>query len=220
MSDNDNDIDGLLLRLSDPHHSRHRDALTSLVAERDRLKEELERERLRLAACGVVAMSNTRETAKENRQVSDEYRSASFDDVCAAVDREMALRERVAELEAHKSVSVRLLLAERNALKQRVADLESQNPSDCEVLQAVMMNREAELRVTCSALAGIYSNPNGVGDPVRNGQIAAAAAKAALDALSQPRAWSTCDPVRDLCGDRDSDLDGAALAEMRKGEQP
>jgi hypothetical protein len=37
MSDNDNDIDGLLLRLSDPHHSRHRDALTALVAERDAL---------------------------------------------------------------------------------------------------------------------------------------------------------------------------------------
>ena len=112
------------------------------------------------------------------------------------------------------------LVAERDALKRRVEKLESQNPSEGEILQAMMMNREAELRVTCSALAGIYSNPNGVGDPVRNGQIAAAAAKAALDALSQPRAWSTCDPVRDLCGDRDSDLDGAALAEMRKGEQP
>ena len=110
------------------------------------------------------------------------------------------------------------LLEERNALRERVAELESQNPSDCEVIQAVMMNREAELRLVCSALAGIYSNPNGVGDPVRNGQTAAAAAKAALDALRQPRAWSTCDPVRDLCGDRDSDLDGEALAKMRKGE--
>lgn len=108
--------------------------------------------------------------------------------------------------------------AERIRLKQRVAELVAQNPSDGEIVQAVMMNREAELRVVCSALAGIYSNPNGVGDPVRNGQIAAAAAKAALDALSQPRAWSTCDPVRDLCGDRDSDLDGEALAAMRKGE--
>ena len=66
----------------------------------DALRIELERERMRLAACGVFAMSNTRETVKVNRQVRDEYRSASLDDVCAAVDREMALRERVAELEA------------------------------------------------------------------------------------------------------------------------
>jgi ferritin-like metal-binding protein YciE len=116
-----------------------------------------------------------------------------------------------------KHAALTALVAERDGLRKRVAELEAQNPSDCEVLQAVMMNREAELRVTCSALAGIYSNPNGVGDPVRNGQIAAAAAKAALDALSQPRAWSTCDPVRDLCGDRESDLDGEALAAMRKG---
>lgn len=76
------------------------DALSELVAERNQLKDELERERMRLAACGVAAMSNTRETAKLNRQVHDEYRSASLDDVCAAVDREMALRERVADLEA------------------------------------------------------------------------------------------------------------------------
>ena len=109
------------------------------------------------------------------------------------------------------------LVAERYRLGKRVAELEAQNPSDGEVLQAIMMNREAELRLVCSALAGIYSNPNGVGDPVLNGQTAAAAAKAALDALSQPRAWRTCDPVRDLCGDPDSDLDGEALAAMRKG---
>jgi cobalamin biosynthesis Mg chelatase CobN len=77
------------------------------------------------------------------------------------------------------------LVAERDALKRRVEKLESQNPSEGEILQAMMMNREAELRVTCSALAGIYSSPNGAGDPVRNGQIAAAAGKAALAALRE-----------------------------------
>jgi hypothetical protein len=138
--------------------------------------------------------------------------------IAALVAERDELKARVENLKAVNGTYASIV-SERDALKQRVAELEAQNPSDCEVLQAVMMNREAELRVTCSALAGIYSNPNGVGDPVRNGQIAAAAAKAALDALSQPRAWSTCDPVRDLCGDRESDLDGEALAAMRKGVQ-
>lgn len=137
----------------------------------------------------------------------------------ALVAERNALKQRVAELESHKSISVRLLIEERNALRERVAELESQNPSDREVLDASMMNREAELRVICSALAGIYSNPNRVHDPVVNGKTAAAAAKAALDALAElrPREWRTSDPVRDLCGDRDSDLDGEALAAMRKG---
>lgn len=76
------------------------DALSELVAERNQLRDELERERLRLAACGVVAMSNTRETAERNRECHKSYKSASFNDVCAAVDREMALRERVAVLES------------------------------------------------------------------------------------------------------------------------
>ena len=79
---------------------RLRAEVARVTAERDALRIELERERMRLSACGVVAMSNTRQTAEENRQVSDEYKSASFDEVCAAVDREMALRERVAEIEA------------------------------------------------------------------------------------------------------------------------
>lgn len=56
------------------------------------LKEELETERVRLAACGVVAMANTLETAAKWREMRPEYRSASCDDVAKAVDREMALR--------------------------------------------------------------------------------------------------------------------------------
>lgn len=143
--------------------------------------------------------------------------SKKFEELDAAIKERDALKKRVAELQQVNITAVSII-SQRDALKQRVAELESQNPSDCEVIQAVMMNREAELRLVCSALAGIYSNPNGVGDPVRNGQTAAAAAKAALDALRQPRAWSTCDPVRDLCSDPDSDLDGEALAAMRKGD--
>ena len=75
--------------------------ITTLLADRDEreaaLRAELERERLRLVACGVVAMANTPKSAAKAREMHEQYRSASCDDVAAAVDREMALR---AEVEA------------------------------------------------------------------------------------------------------------------------
>ena len=110
------------------------------------------------------------------------------------------------------------VVAERDRLKRRVAELEKEQiPSEIDIIQMDLMNRDAELRLACSALTGIYAHLNRVDDPVRNGQSAAAAAKAALDALRPPRTWRTCDAVRELCGDPDSDLDGEALAAMRKG---
>ncbi|MEN6425981.1 MAG: hypothetical protein ABFE13_11495 [Phycisphaerales bacterium] len=57
------------------------------------LIEELETERLRLSACGIVAMANTPESAKKARDLKEEYRSASLGDVERAVDRGMALIE-------------------------------------------------------------------------------------------------------------------------------
>lgn len=64
------------------------------------LEADLERERIRLAACGVVAGANTRDSAREARQMLPEYRSASLCDVERAVDREMAERERRKAAEA------------------------------------------------------------------------------------------------------------------------
>jgi len=63
-----------------------------LQAKLDDANAELERERMRLAACGVVADANTPESAKKWRNMRDEYRSASCDGVARAVDREMRLR--------------------------------------------------------------------------------------------------------------------------------
>jgi len=80
-----------------------------LTRERDEARAELERERLRLAACGVVAMSNTPESAARNREMHVEYRSASCDDVARAVDREMALR-------AERDALAKLLLRAGDAL--------------------------------------------------------------------------------------------------------
>lgn len=103
----DNDIASLKAHIAEleARCKAQHEVMTDMVAERNALKDELERERIRLAACGVVAISNTRETAKENREVSNEYKSSSFDQVCAAVDREMALRERIEELESHPPAS-------------------------------------------------------------------------------------------------------------------
>ncbi len=81
-------------------------AVLSLI---DRLKNseaELERERMRLAACGVVAMADTPESAAKAQEMRDEYRSASCDDVARRVDECMTLR------------------AERDALAALVSDLD------------------------------------------------------------------------------------------------
>lgn len=56
-------------------------------------REELELERMRLAACGIAAMSNTENTVAQRITRDNPYWSASYGDVCATVDREMAMRE-------------------------------------------------------------------------------------------------------------------------------
>jgi hypothetical protein len=54
---------------------------------------ELERERMRLVACGVVAMADTPDSAAKARDMHPDYRSASCDDVARRVDECMALRK-------------------------------------------------------------------------------------------------------------------------------
>ena len=71
---------------------------------------ELERERMRLAACGVVAMADTPESAQKARDMKEEYRSASCEDVARRVDECMALR------------------AERDALAAELKALREQEP--------------------------------------------------------------------------------------------
>lgn len=61
------------------------------------LRGELERERVRLAVCGVVAMADTPESAAKTRDVHPDYRSASLDDVARMVDQLMACRAELAE---------------------------------------------------------------------------------------------------------------------------
>lgn len=82
------------------------DGVLSLIDRLKKAEAELERERMRLAACGVVAMADTPESAAKAREMRDEYRSASCDDVARRVDECMTLR------------------AERDALAALVSDLD------------------------------------------------------------------------------------------------
>jgi hypothetical protein len=66
--------------------------ISTLMRENRVLRETLEGERLRLAACGVAAMQNTPALVADRIGPEHPYYSASYGDVCRAVDREMALR--------------------------------------------------------------------------------------------------------------------------------
>jgi hypothetical protein len=57
------------------------------------LDAELERERIRLAACGVIAMADTPDSATAARDIAPEYQSASAQDVARMVDELMRLRQ-------------------------------------------------------------------------------------------------------------------------------
>lgn len=65
------------------------DLVEARVAE---LESALERERMRLVACGVIAMANTPESAAKARDMHPDYWSESAADVARAVDAEMAAR--------------------------------------------------------------------------------------------------------------------------------
>lgn len=101
----------------------------------DKLRADLDRERMRLAACGVVAMANTPESAKTARDMLPEYRSASCDDVARMVDKQMELRAAVTALaevaqverthHATKLLDVRLYGWTNAALEVRIARLDA-----------------------------------------------------------------------------------------------
>ena len=73
--------------------------------ENDELRAELETERMRLAACGVVAFANTPDSAKQAREMRPEYWSASCGDVARMVDENIKLRARIREMERQEPVA-------------------------------------------------------------------------------------------------------------------
>lgn len=87
--------DGLNMGLLRPHADSD---VGKLEAEIEALEAEVERLRMQLAACGVLAQSNTPETLKRNRQMHAYYDCASVQDVIRCVEREIALRAENARL--------------------------------------------------------------------------------------------------------------------------
>jgi len=86
-------------------------------------RAELEVERMRLAACGVAAMANTKESAEKVRiSDSNPYWSASYYDVCSAIDREMILREE-REQWGNEFTAVCLAKQERDEARAEVENL-------------------------------------------------------------------------------------------------
>jgi len=75
------------------HYSASLVETRKLLAEIDRLRGELEVERMRLVACSTASLANT-DSSKAQR-IDDEnlYSSVAYRDVCRAVDREIEHRE-------------------------------------------------------------------------------------------------------------------------------
>jgi len=69
--------------------------IEELEKERDQLRNELEIERMRNVACGVVAMADTPDSAKQARDMHPDYMSAACSDVARRVDECIKLREQV-----------------------------------------------------------------------------------------------------------------------------
>jgi hypothetical protein len=72
-----------------------------LIRERDEAREQLEREQMRLAACDVVAMSDTESSRGKARDIHENYWSAAVESVIRRVDECIELRK---QLEAAHAV--------------------------------------------------------------------------------------------------------------------
>jgi hypothetical protein len=65
-----------------------------LTSDYDPKDAELETLRVQLAACGVAAMANTPATVAQRLSRDSPYWTASYGDVCRAVDKQIELRDR------------------------------------------------------------------------------------------------------------------------------
>ena len=84
-------------------------AIETLTRELVEARAGHERERMRLAACGVVALADTPQAAAKQRDMHPDYRSASCDDVARRVDECMTLRAELTDTKARLAEAVALL---------------------------------------------------------------------------------------------------------------
>ena len=105
----------------------------------ERLRAELDTERMRLAACGVVAMADTPESAAEARNMHPDYRSASCDDVARRVDECIRLRAQVETLEWQLTMES----IDTTCHCARVTDLESDLAAKAELIEMLLAEKRA-----------------------------------------------------------------------------
>lgn len=142
--------------LKNPLYGRHVQAMTAeelhskaeiaeeLAARDMRIAEltaDLEREEIRLAACGVVAMADTSESAAKVRVMRPDYRSAACDDVARRVDECIALRAYVTELREVLEIA-------RNGINWYIENSEEANGCDEEMLEQIATVLAAAPKVT------------------------------------------------------------------------
>ena len=98
--------ESLMDTLWDDAYFEMRKHAETLERELTEAREELETERIRLAACGVVALADTESSREKAREMLPQYRSASLGDVERRVDECIRLR---AELMEARSNFIRTL---------------------------------------------------------------------------------------------------------------
>jgi hypothetical protein len=116
--------------------------------------QDLETERMRLVACGVASLENTAKTVKERIGRDNPYWSASYGDVCAAVDREIKYRTLLEDMtesrdnwkEMAQNVGISLAILQ-DAAEKIVSD---NAPSDPDMLKEA--KRDWDVRVLKEAL--------------------------------------------------------------------
>ena len=72
--------------------------LQSWIDRANESEQTIERQRMQLAACSTVTYANTEKSAKAVRDMHPDYRCATVNDVCIAVDREMKLLQTIREI--------------------------------------------------------------------------------------------------------------------------
>ncbi len=141
--------------------------ILSRFAEQERLIGKLQ---VQLAGCGVAADQNTEESIKNRITPDNEYYSASYQSVCNAVDREIALRKRIAELEKENE-DYKFVMNTNNSnyiydLKRRIAELEATVErmkccGNCKEFHHCQFRlKEYEYRCQCGVLIGALNQAN------------------------------------------------------------
>jgi len=91
------------------------------------LEKNYETLQMKLVACGIAAMQNTENSIKERLSSDHEYYSASYQDVCNAVDREMKLESENKRLNKERRINAVDGQCAIDEAYNRIAELEADN---------------------------------------------------------------------------------------------